>query len=120
MSPSFVDRSVESFGDLAKSAFELAVFACPADVIENRQQRRQRVTDGEVAYGFAVTFDALAVVGVLGLHPLEIGGSLGQLGAQLRQLDRVDPSAAPGWAPRRGPTRSLPFGGAPSGRRVVR
>jgi hypothetical protein len=77
------DRSVESLGDLPKSTLELTVLARPTDVIEDRKQGDQRIADGEVTDRFAVTFDALAVVGVLGLHPLEIRGSLGYLGAQL-------------------------------------
>ncbi len=84
------DRSIECLGDLAKSTLELAVFASPADVVENRQQRGQRVADGEVANAVAVALDPLAVVGVFGLQPLQIGGAFGELGAQLGQLDRVD------------------------------
>ena len=114
--PELGDGRIEGFSDLPKSTLELAVFACPADVIENGKQRRQRVTDGELPHRFTVTFDPLAVVGVLGLHPLEICSSLSQLGAQLRQLNRVDPgAAAPGWAPRRRPIRC-----ASCGRRIVR
>src|ERR1700728_2804802 len=52
---------------------------CPADVVQHRQQRAQHVGQGLLANGQPVALDALAVVGVLRVHALQVRSALGQL-----------------------------------------
>ena len=58
----------------------------PVDVVEHRDQPGQRLDDGLLADGGPVAVDALAVVGVLRLQPLQVGGPFGQLGRHVGGL----------------------------------
>src|SRR5450631_447240 len=84
------DRGVECLGDLPEAPLELAVLAGPPDVVEHRKQGGQRIADGELPHRVAITFNALAVVRVFGLHTLQVSGAFDNFGAQLRKLDRVE------------------------------
>jgi len=55
------------------------VFPRLVDGVEHGQQAGQRAGHGLLAHGGAIPVDALAVVGVFGLQPLQVGGSLGEL-----------------------------------------
>src|SRR6185437_6735642 len=50
------------------------------DGVEHRDQPGQRLEDGLLLDGGPVAVDALAIVGVLRLQPLQVGGPFGQLG----------------------------------------
>ena len=73
---------VELIGHRLECAGQITVRPGPIDVVEHRQQRRQHTADGDLAHGNAVALDPLAVVGVLGLQPLQIGRALGHRGLE--------------------------------------
>src|SRR4029077_17840873 len=56
------------------------------DGVEHRDQPGQRLDDGLLLDGGPVAVDALAVVGVLRLQPLQVGGPFGQLGRHVGGL----------------------------------
>jgi hypothetical protein len=71
---------------------------CPVEVVEDGQQRLGGLGDGQLAAGFAVAFDAVAVVDVFGLESLQVGEPFrgevfcalfeeGQVGVAERRLD---------------------------------
>ena len=70
------DRRLERLGDRLEGTVEVAVVAGATDVVENGQQISERRTDGELLDGFPIALDALAIVGVFGVHTLQVGGEL--------------------------------------------
>src|SRR6185437_5292529 len=58
---------------------QLLVLAGTADVVEHRHQPGEDVGHGLLAHRRPVPLDALAVVGVLGGHALQVGRALGEL-----------------------------------------
>ena len=79
--------------------------AGPVEIVEHRQQLADHDGFGPLAGDLLIAQRALAVVGEVGLHPLQIGGEFGDLVGQL---------AAPG-DPRRRPLGAGP--GPSTGRR---
>src|ERR1700729_2233639 len=70
----------------------------PADVVQHRQQRAQHVGQGLLTDGHPVALDALAVVGVLRVHALQVRGALSQLAGQAAvvRTARLDAGVARG------------------------
>ena len=87
------EDALELVGHRLERAGEVAVLAGPVDVVEHRQQFGQHPADRNVARREPVALGPLAVVGVLGLDPLQVGGALGERGLQRR---RVPPTSASG------------------------
>src|SRR5580704_3303219 len=72
------ERRLQRLGDLLETAGELAVFPSLVDRVKRREQPGQRAGHCLLANRGPVPVDALAVVGVLGLQPLQVGRPLGQ------------------------------------------
>src|SRR6185312_16711025 len=64
----------------------LTVLPRLVDGVEHRDQPGQRLDDGLLVDGGPVAVDALAVVGVLRLQPLQVRGPFGQLGLDADDL----------------------------------
>ena len=73
------ERGLQLVGDRLEAAGQLAVLPRLVDGVEHGQQPAQRGRHGLLFHGRAVAVDALAVVGVLRLQPLQVGRALGQL-----------------------------------------
>src|SRR5690606_11260524 len=69
-----------------EAAVELVVLTGAADVVQHREQLGQHLAEGLLADRDPVALDALAVVVVLGLQPLEVGETLRELGLQRGDL----------------------------------
>src|SRR6478735_625343 len=70
---------LQRVGDGLEAAFHLAVLAGPVDVVEHREQRRERAVRRVLPDQVTVAVDASLVVDVLGLQPLQVRGALRQL-----------------------------------------
>src|SRR6516165_1721013 len=84
--PEPAERGLQRVRDRLEAAGQLAVFPCLVDGVEHREQPGQRAGHRLLAYGGPVPVHALAVVGVLGLQALQVGGPLREprLGVGLR------------------------------------
>ena len=67
----------------------------PADVVQDRKQLGQHVGERLLADGRPVALHPLAVVGVLGLQPLQVGGALRQLGLSAAAVSSLAACSAP-------------------------
>ena len=75
---------LQGIGDRLETAGQLAVFPGLVDGVEHGQQPGQRADYGLLADGDPVPVDPLAVIGVLGLQSLQVGGPLRQLSLEIR------------------------------------
>ena len=80
------ERRLQRVGDRLETSGQLPVFPRLVDGVEHGQQPGQRAGHGLLAHGGPVPVDALAVVGVLGLQPLQVRGSLRELRLEVRGL----------------------------------
>src|SRR5690606_24506269 len=71
--PELARDRLQALGDGLEAAVELVVLTGAADVVQHREQLGQHLTEGLLADRDPVALDALAVVVVLGLQPLEVG-----------------------------------------------
>ena len=96
------EHRVELVGDRLERAGQIAVRPRPVDVVQHRQQVGDYPTGGELADHDPVAVDPLAVVGVLGLQALQVGGALRELGlarsadARQRRAPRTSARSAAG------------------------
>src|SRR6266849_226800 len=73
------ERRLQRVGDRLETSGQLPVLPRLVDGVERGQQAGQRGGHGLLAHRGPVPVDALAVVGVLGLQPLHVRGSLREL-----------------------------------------
>ncbi len=69
---------VELIGDRLEAAGQIAVLAGAVEVVEHRQEIDQHAADRNLAGSLPFAVGPTAVVGVLGLQALQIGGALGE------------------------------------------
>src|SRR5690606_12315705 len=67
----------ERLGHRAEGPGEVAVVACPTDVVEHAEQLTEHRRNSILADGLAVALNPAAVVDVLRLHPLQLFEPLG-------------------------------------------
>src|SRR5450755_4770511 len=82
---------LQGLGHRLEAAGQFAVLPGPPDVIEHRQQFTEHARQCLLPDGRPVSLHALAVIGVLGLQPLQVSGPLGQPGRG------VGPGPRAGW-----------------------
>ena len=86
--PELADGRLDGLGHRLEPARELIVLPGPADVVQDRQEFGEHVGQGLLADHDSVPLNPLAVVRVLRLHALEVGGALGELRGEFGELRR--------------------------------
>ena len=78
--------TLKTLSHCLERTLELTVLTCSLDVIENGQQFRYDRPHCHIPDDFAIAIDALAVVRVFGVHPLQVVRELSNLHLVLGNL----------------------------------